>query len=302
MPGREVKMQGIIKIFLLKKERMKEMRYIKRICILGLVITSLSVTAFSAELTPNEVVKGLDGEIKIIEKVYVLPKEIDEGNIPTENFTEDETEYSFVELKSQDNTKEETKEHREKVSIYSNTNNTQDVIQKFEPSIEISTEDGYIGTIKCDYSTLNVSAAGYGKRNYTISESRSYPNLADSDTSLVPKNIEKDGNTLNLTNISWQAAASDNVDGYSLATRYTAHATYMGTGTKTYTTGYTASLEYVGEVKKVTNDSITYTAVFREVEKESDVLRWLLISLGALIISGGTCAGYILIRKRKKGY
>lgn len=289
-------MQGIIKIFLLKKERMKEMRYIKRICILGLVITSLSVTAFSAELTPNEVVKGLDGEIKTIEKVYVLPKEIDEGNIPTENFTEDETEYSFVELKSQDNTKEETKEHREKVSIYSNTNNTQEVIQKFEPSIEISTKDGYIGTIKCDYSTLNVSAAGYGKRNYTISESRSYPNLADSDTSLVPKNIEKDGNTLNLTNISWQAAASDNVDSYSLATRYTAHATYMGTGTKTYTTGYTASLEYVGEVKKVTNDSITYTAVFREVEKESNILNWLLISLGALIISGGTCAGYILLR------
>ena len=50
----------------------------------------------------------------------------------------------------------------------------------------------------------------------------------DADTSLVPKTINKDGATLNLTNISWKSAASDNIDGYDLAVRYTAIATYSG--------------------------------------------------------------------------
>lgn len=59
--------------------------------------------------------------------------------------------------------------------------------------MEISTEDGYAGTLEFDYTTLTVVAAGYGKQSYTITESRSYPNLMDADTSLVPKTINKDG-------------------------------------------------------------------------------------------------------------
>lgn len=122
---------------------------------------------------------------------------------------------------------------------------------------------------------FRIKAAGIMVRvSYTITESRSYPNLADSDTSLVPKTITKDGATLNLTNISWQTAASDNIDGHDLAVRYTAHASYSGTGTKTYTKGYTATAEYKGEVKKVTNDTIIYTAVFNEVPKNGFLSYW----------------------------
>ena len=168
------------------------MRYIKSMCILGMVTVSLTVTAFAQSMSPNEVIKGKEGKLLKIEKVYVLPKEISDKNIPTKNFIEDNVEFAFTEMKSQDNSKEEIKEHSEKVSIYSSTNNTQEIIQKFEPSIEIKTEDGFTGILNCDFSTLRVSSSGYGKRSYTVTESRSYPNLADSDTSLVPKNIEKE--------------------------------------------------------------------------------------------------------------
>ena len=271
-------------------------------CILALLSMAVSVSAANVP-EPNEVIKGQSGELQTIQKVYVLPKTESSDIIPTEEFTEDKTKYAFTELLTEDNTQEDVKEHIEKISIHTGSANTQPVISRFEPTMEISTEDGYAGTREFDYTTLTVVAAGYGKQSYTITESRSYPNLMDADTSLVPKTINKDGATLNLTNISWKSAASDNIDGYDLAVRYTAHATYSGTGTKTYAKGYTATAEYKGEVKKVVNDTVTYTAVFTEVPKDNHFLSyWWAYLLGLLGLGGGGYGAYRLIRKRRKGY
>lgn len=287
------------------------MQTLRKIAALMLALLSMTVSVCAAQSPPQpqEIIRGQTGEMQTIEKVYVLPNTEDGSVIPTENFTENETEYTFVELKKQDNTQEDIKEHSETVSIQTSTNNTQTVISKFKPAIEISTEDGYIGTLDFDYTTLNVAAAGYGTQNYTITENRRYPNLMDADTSLVPKTINKDGATLNLTNISWQSVANENIDGHDLAIRYTATATYSGTGTKTYTKGYTATAVYKGNIKKVINDTITYTAVFHEVpkpepepEKRSLLSYWWAYLLGAGALGGGGYGIYRLIRKRKKGY
>ena len=271
-------------------------------CILALLSMAVSVSAANIP-EPNEVIKGQSGELKTIQRVYVLSKTESSDVIPVEEFTEDKTKYAFTELLTEDNSEEDVKEHIEKISIHTSTSNTQTVISQFEPTMEISTEDGYAGTLEFDYTTLNVVAAGYGKQSYTITESRSYPNLMDADTSLVPKTITKDGATLNLTNISWRSAASDNIDGQTIAVRYTAHATYSGTGTKTYTKGYTATAEYKGEVKKIVNDTVTYTAVFTEVpEKNGFLSYWWAYLLGLLGLGGAGYGTYRIIRKRRKGY
>lgn len=271
-------------------------------CILALLSMAVSVSAANIP-EPNEVIKGESEELKTIQRVYVLPKTESSDVIPVAEFTEDETKYAFTELLTEDNSEEDVKEHIEKISIHTSTSNTQTVISQFEPTMEISTEDGYAGTLEFDYTTLNVVAAGYGKQSYTITESRSYPNLMDADTSLVPKTITKDGATLNLTNISWRSAASDNIDGHDLAVRYTAHATYSGTGTKTYAKGYNATAEYKGEVKKIVNDTVTYTAVFTEVPEENHFLSyWWAYLLGLLGLGGAGYGTYRIIRKRRKGY
>lgn len=272
-------------------------------CVVALLCTAGN--AFATDIPqPNEIICGQMGNLQTVEKVYVLQNTDDGSLIPTENFTENEVEYAFVELKKQDNTAEDVKEHTEKVSVYTNTSNTQSVISKFKPAIEVSTDDGYTGTLEFDYTTLNVVSNGTGKQSYTVTENRSYPNLTGADTSLVPKSINKDGATLNLTNISWQSAASDNIDGQELAVRYTANATYSGTGTKTYTKGYTATAEYKGEIKKTVCDTVTYTAVFTEVPKEKKSLLsyWWAYLLGLIGLGGIGYGGYRLIRKRKKGY
>ena len=281
------------------------MQIIKKIMVVLISAMCMAGNAFAVDIPqPQEVIRGQTGNLQTVEKVYVLQNTDDGRLIPTENFTENEVEYAFVELKKQDNTAEDVKEYTETKSIHTATNNTQNVISKFAPSLEISTEDGYAGILELDYTTLNVVSAGTGKQSYTITESRSYLNLVDADTSLVPKSINKDGATLNLTGISWQTSASDNIDGQELAVRYTANATYSGTGTKTYTKGYTATAEYKGEIKKTVCDTVTYTAVFTEVPKEKKSLLsyWWAYLLGLVGLGGIGYGVYRLVRKRKKGY
>lgn len=279
------------------------MQMLKRAAACMAAVLAMTGSVFAADLPqPQEVIRGQSENLQTVEKVYVLPNTEDGSAIPTENFIENETEYTFVELKTQDNTQEDVKEHTETVRIHVDTDNTQTVISKFKPAIEVSTGEGYAGTLEFDYTALKMVSAGTGTQNYTITESRTYPNLQDADTSLVPKTINKDGAMLNLTNISWQSSASDNIDGQELAVRYTANAEYAGTGTKNYSKGYTATAVYRGEVKKVVNDTITYTAVFHEMpkpEKKGALAYWWAFLIGIVFLGG--YGGYCLIRKRKKG-
>lgn len=54
--------------------------------------------------------------------------------------------------------------------------------------------------------------------------------------------------------MDWQEAAGDYQDGYEQAIRYTATATYTGTATSKYATGYTVTVDYKGEVSKTSCD------------------------------------------------
>ena len=102
-----------------------------------------------------------------------------------------------------------------------------------------------------------------------------------------------------------------------MALRYTANATYTGTATSKYATGYVVTANYVGEVTRISTDVITYTAVFSSTDpapaeettdtptdtpqptQESSSFtfdwKWLLIPLGLGALG---CAGYF----GQKGY
>lgn len=97
-----------------------------------------------------------------------------------------------------------------------------------------------------------MEADGYQTSSRTVTATRSYPNLPDADASLIPKTTQEGGRTLTLTDVQWQEAG-----GF-----YNATATYSGTATGKYATGYTATMEYKGEVSKTSGDTVIYTAIF----------------------------------------
>ena len=99
-------------------------------------------------------------------------------------------------------------------------------------------ESRYEGILSLDHTTIQVEAAGYSTSSRTVTAERTYPNLSDADVSLIPKTVNENGRTLTLADVSWEEAATDPTDGYDIPIRYTAMASYSGTATSKYATGY----------------------------------------------------------------
>ena len=262
--------------------------------------TELS-TAYPAEVRSSEI-----GGVYRLEKVYYLTAKDDPAGIPTADFEREGRAYTLLDLLKNDRTETDTREHIEVVMLESDTKDMAEIIKRIEPGVEITTEDGYTGTLTADYTTLQVEASGYKTRSRTVTAERSYPNLSDADVSLIPKSIEENGRTLTLADVKWQEAAVDPMDGYEVPLRYTAVASYTGTATSKYATGYTVTVEYKGDVTRTSCDTVVYTAVFEShggTHFESKTI--LLAALGVLALGGcgyGGYKGYRHYINKKRGY
>ena len=258
-------------------------------------------------LYPIDIVYSEDDTAWRMKKVYQLDASADPLVIPTENFEHEGREYVFLDLLAEDQRETDTKEHTQQITQESSTKDTETVLKNLAPTLEYAGEDGYMGVLTLDTASVKVEASGYGRRNKNVTATRTYPNLADADTSYIPKTVEENGCTMELVDVSWQTAAADEVSGQSVATRYTAVASYAGTKTSRYVKGYVVTADYVGNVSRTTNNSILYTAIFsamQEPEKGNLSYGALIgIPVAALAGGAGAAAGITGWRKykRKKG-
>ena len=201
---------------------------------------------------PAEVRESEENGVHRIEKVYFLSVRDDPAAIPTADFEREGRSYTLLDVIKNDQTETDTKDHIEVVTLATDTKDVAAIIQQLEPALEVTTEDGYTGTLTPDYPGITVEADGYQTSSRTVTATRSYPNLSDADASLIPKTITDGGRTLTLADVQWQEAG-----GF-----YNATASYSGTATGKYATGYTATMEYKGEVSKTSGDTVIYTAIF----------------------------------------
>ena len=89
----------------------------------------------------------------------------------------------------------DTKPHIETVTQASSTDDMETILQQLSAELEVTTEDGYTGTLQLDHTTVKVTVDGYATKTQALSASRSYPNLSEADVSLIPKSIEENGKT-----------------------------------------------------------------------------------------------------------
>ena len=281
-------------------------------------VTDMTIpTPDPVPLYPAEVRQSEENGITRIEKVYYLSSQDDPSAIPTEDFEREGKVYTLLDVLKQAQIESDTKDYTEVLTLDSDTQDMNKILAMLEPELEVQTEDGYQGVLSLDHTTIAVEAAGYKSSSRTVSATRTYPNLSGADVSLIPKSITDSGRTLTLADVQWQEAATTQTDGYDMALRYTATATYTGTATSKYATGYVVTANYMGEVTRVSTDVITYTAVFSSGEPMPDAentpaptdtqqptqesgsfsfdWKWLLIPLGVGALG---CAGYF----GQKGY
>lgn len=264
---------------------------------------------------PAEVRASEENGVSRLEKVYYLTAQDDPAAIPTGDFEREGRSYTLLDLLKNDQTETDTKDHIEVISLNTDTKDMAEILKLLEPTLEVSTEDGYTGVLSLDHTSIAVETVGYKTSSRTVSATRTYPNLSDADVSLIPKSVEESGRTLTLADVDWQDAATDYQDGYDLALRYNAVATYTGTATSKYATGYVVTADYKGEVTKTSCDTVIYTAVFSSTETagQSDTsgsgaqfnYTLLLIPLGVVGLGAAGYfgrKGYLHYQNKKRGY
>ena len=195
-----------------------------------------------------------------INKVYQLSLSDDPSGIPTEDFVRNGRRYYLLDMTRKNEVGVDTKPHIETVTQASSTDDMETILQQLSAELEVTTEDGYTGTLQLDHTTVKVTVDGYATKTQALSASRNYPNLSEADVSLIPKSIEENGKTLTLADAQWDS--TEQIDGVGgIITRYTATASYTGTSSSRYATGYTVTADYTGEVAKPDCDVVTYTCL-----------------------------------------
>ena len=127
----------------------------------------------------------------------------DPRGIPTEDFDSYGRHYFLVDMIRENDVGVDTKPHTETITLTSDTNQMDAVLQRLDTEMEFTTEDGYTGLLKLDHTSVKVEANGYKTSSRTVTASRVYPGLTDADVSLIPKTITDSGRTLTLADVKW---------------------------------------------------------------------------------------------------
>lgn len=260
---------------------------------------------------PTSVTRSEDGAE--IHKVYDLSPEQDPAGIPRSDFEQDGFHYTLTDLLQQELPEYESRPHTETVSLESKSKDMESVLALLPQEKEFVTEDGLSGTLSLQLDTVQVEAAGYGSSTREVSATRSYPNLDSQDTASIPKSIEEDGRPLTLQNIDWRTDNTASVAGYAMGDRYTAVATYTGTATSSYVTGYTVTADYSGTVSRIALNRVRYVAIFEgeplepavPMEEPGDGLaqfNWaaILLPLGVVFTVGGVIGACLFVKRRRE--
>ena len=217
-----------------------------------------------------------------------------------------------MDLLKQELPENESRQHTETVTLQSKKKDMESVLALLPQEKEFITDDGLIGNLTLRLDTVQVEPAGYGSSTKEVSATRSYPNLTGQDTQYIPKTIEENGRTLTLQEIQWQTDNTATTDGYALGDRYTAIATYTGSATSSYVTGYTVTAEYTGTVSRIALNRVRYVAIFEgtpiqptlpvETDAVTPAFRWsyVLIPLGVVAVAGAGIGGALLLKHRKE--
>ena len=196
-----------------------------------------------------------DGTRQIV-KTYNLTIDQSPNAIPTESFEQDGWRYALTDITEQRNTSTATRIHTEPVELNTSTNAINDIMRQLAPTMDYHGDDGYIGTLTLDMSSVQCEAAGHKNSNYTVTATREYPHLSTMDLALIPKSITDNGRTLQLEDVSWEAQSLVGVDYNEIPDSYRAVVKYTATATRSVTTGYVTTAVYTGEVAKETGETI----------------------------------------------
>lgn len=278
-----------------------------------LILAALTLPAGAASDSPTDAEAILpvdiitDPDVKEVRKVYELSPDTDPSMLPVDAFERDSIRYECTDILREVVIGSETRTVTQEETADSSKKDMETILAILPQEKEITTEDGYTGTLHLVLDSIKIEPAGYGSAAKPITATRSYPNLSSADTSHLPKTITENGRTLTLQDVQWQTDNTYNADDYEIGDRFTAICTYSGSKTVQYVTGYKTTAEYTGEVYRTGVTMIRYTVIFigAPVPEQNPIWKRIGNSWPADVVPPLTAlaigiAGTYLIMRRKE--
>lgn len=159
-------------------------RILTILCTLAIVMAG-SATALAAEpaeggqsasyypISVEEYTYGDFDELRI-NKTYQLSLSDDPSLIPTEDFVRNGRRYYLLDMTRKDEVGVDIQTHTETVTQASDTNSLEAILQRLDAEMEVTTEDGYVGVLRLDHTSVQVTTDGYATKTSTLTASRSY--------------------------------------------------------------------------------------------------------------------------------
>lgn len=286
-----------------------------------LMVAMLALPAWAASdladpdaVLPVDII--VDQEAKEIRKVYDLSPNTDPSALPMEAFQRDGIQYECADVLREVVIGTETKAVTQEESAESSKKDMETILGLFPQEKEITTEEGYTGTVRLDLDSIKTEPAGYGSSTRAVTTTRSYPNLANADINHLPKTVTEGGRTYTLQDVQWQTDNTYNADDYEIGDRFTAICTYGGTKTSSYVTGYVTKANYVGEVHRTGVSVIRYTVIYTGTPLEPETpdepepangpvsVHWAAVTFPAALVAlaaggGGT---YLFMKRKERSF
>jgi hypothetical protein len=218
------------------------------------------------KLYPVDVTENFEGNRRQIVKTYELTPLDNPADIPRADFERNDWTYSVTDILKRETANAETRDHKETVTLNTDTKELEKILTLLAPTLEYKTDDEFAGILSLDVASIKVETAGTKTTSYEMKVTREYPHLSTNDTSLVPKTTTEGGKTYNLAGVDWKAGNYVTVDYEQVPEYYTAIATYTATGSSTKVTGYVTTAEYAGTLAKLSQGKTVYTAYFEGSE------------------------------------
>ena len=204
--------------------------------------------------------KQIEGSI-FLTKVYEVAEDFDPSALVENGYEKDGYLFAYHKTDKKINENKQTKELSESIAIETATDNKEGILNRLPQTIEYNKED-FTGVLSLEHNSIATEVAAYKTQNTTLSTVREYTELMAADNSYIPQTAEKEGQTLQLTDVNW-AVMGTGLSGDTLVpTEYKATATYSKTISDKVPSSYVTTAIYTGTVSKPEPTTITYTLTY----------------------------------------
>jgi len=204
--------------------------------------------------------KQIDGSI-FLTKAYEVAEDFDPSKLIENGYKKEGYLFAYHKTDKKVNENKQTKQLSESIAIETATDNKQGILNRLPQTIDYNKED-FTGVLSLDNNSIDTKPVAYKNQNTTVSTVKEYTELMAADNSYIPQTAEKEGQTLQLTDVNWAVMGIGLAGDTLVPTEYKATATYSKTISNKVPSSYVTTAIYTVMVSKPEPTTITYTLTY----------------------------------------